>query len=73
MLAQIEKELKSLKVAAIAPDVDFLTKTWNDKYRRIAAKNAMRLEIELDKIYAMYIKIRAYEEKVCKKFDIEIF
>ena len=71
MLAQIEKELKILKEAAVAPDVDFLTKTRNDKYRRIAAKNAVRLEKELDKIYNMYTKIRATEEKVCKKFEIE--
>lgn len=72
MLAQIEKQLKLAKQAATTY-YKTLTQAQNDKYMNMAEKNAARLQKELDKIYAMYAEVRAYEEKVCKKFDIETY
>ena len=60
--------LRSNAIMAFEKDVENTPK----KYRDIAAKDVKKMTIELDKIYAMYTKIRQYEEKVCKKFDINI-
>jgi len=59
MLELIEKTLKDIKEAINCENTP-------KKYRDQATKDYVRLSKELDKIYAMYSKIRLYEEKVCK-------
>ena len=66
MLELIEKKLKEIKEAINCENTP-------KKYRDQAAKDYIKLSKELDKIYARYSKLRRYEEKVCKQFDIETF
>lgn len=66
MISLIERQLKLAKEATT-------DKNTPAKYRKIAKKDMVKLEKELDKIYKMYSEIRRYEESVCKQFDIETF
>lgn len=66
MLTLIERQLKLLKEAASDSNKAPL------KYRKIAEREVKEIKIELDKINAMYSKIKIYEKEVCIKFDIEI-
>jgi hypothetical protein len=43
-----------------------------ERYRKRAERDFKRLQKELDKIYAMYARIADQEERLCKKWGIEL-